>query len=451
MTFTAEELETCLMVLQEVARTPSIMDGHERFKALVAKIHRRAKKGKRAAVRHQQTETDRGLAQRTAVVQQQTGVPLLLAAAPASQEAYQRPQHCYVCKQPFVLVHFFYHLLCPRCGALNWTKRHQRADLSGRIALVTGGRIKIGYQTTLKLLRDGGRVLVTTRFPQDAARRYQAEADSMDWWGRLEIHGLDLRDLPAVETFGQHVLQRESHLDILIHNAAQTVKRPLSYYQHLLQTDAMASGTNALTSVSAAEVLLEARPGYKGHLPGTDHYFPVGSFDLNGQQVDQRPSNSWRQRLGEVNTVELLEVFLVSTVSPFLLSNQLLPALKRSPAQRRFIVNVSAMEGQFARPTKNAFHPHTNMAKAALNMLTRTAAADLAQQSIYLNSVDTGWITDEKPLPQSERVREEQGFHLPLDAIDGASRIYDPIARGLNEPAEPLSGHFLKDYAPYPW
>jgi NAD(P)-dependent dehydrogenase (short-subunit alcohol dehydrogenase family) len=448
---TAREVEVCIKVLQTVAREPSIMDGNERFKGLVAKVHRQAKKAKRQPLRLQDSGADQQLAGQTAIVLQQLGAQALPPSTPEKPRAYSRPRRCYVCKDLFTKIHKFYHMLCPGCAALNWAKRGQRADIRGRTALITGGRVKIGFQTSLKLLRDGARVLVTTRFPQDAALRYQGERDCALWIDRLQIYGLDLRDVPGLEAFCRHVLDQEGHLDILIHNAAQTVKRPLAFYQHLLEAEASPFKSRALACTQPSSPLLEARPGYKGFLPGTDLFFPAGSLDLDGQQVDRRPMNSWRLKLGDVSTIELLEVLLVGTISPFVLNNRLLPALLRSPNPRRFIVSVSAMEGQFGWRRKTAFHPHTNMAKAALNMLTRTTAADLARKGVYINSVDTGWITDEKPLPQAERAREELGFHAPLHATDGASRIYDPIARGINERAEPLSGQFLKDYLPYPW
>ncbi len=444
MRYTPDELETCLKILQAAADDPAALDGHERFKALVAKVHRLGKKGARQAAQQLRTAADRDLARRTGLVRRQPEVQEL--PGPAGPARYHQPRPCYVCKTPFTAVHFFYHRLCPGCAALNWEKRHQRADLSGRVALVTGGRIKLGYQTALKLLRDGARVLVTTRFPHDAARRFAGEDDQALWHDRLALHGLDLRDLPAVEAFAHAILDREPHLDILVHNAAQTIKRPLAFYRHLLDAP-----PHALLPAAPATAILEARPGYKGLLPGTEAYFPPGAFDRDGQQIDRRPSNSWRLKLGEVGTVELLEALLVGSVAPFVLSNHLLPALLRSPHPQRFIVNVSAMEGQFARAAKTPFHPHTNMAKAALNMLTRTVAADLAERGVYVNSVDPGWFSDEKPLPAAERARGEQGFHPPVDLIDGAARLYDPIARGVNEPGEPPFGHYLKDYAPFPW
>ena len=119
-----------------------------------------------------------------------------------------------------------------------------------------------------------------------------------------------------------------------------------------------------------------------------------------------------------------------------------------SPARRKYVVNVSAMEGVFSRGYKGAGHPHTNMAKAALNMLTRTSAAELLADRILMTSVDTGWITDERPHPTKLRLAEE-GFHAPLDLVDGAARVYDPIVRG--ERGEDLSGVFLKDYQPSGW
>lgn len=448
---TPQDLETCLRVLQVIADDPSVMDAHDRFKSLVAKIHRQAKKGKRHARRAREMQADRQLVETTAVVRQQLGVGEPAVASNETRGEYHRPRRCYACKQDFVQVHAFYHLLCPDCASFNWAKRHQCANLSGRIAVITGGRIKIGYQTGLKLLRDGAHLIITTRFPRDAETRFRQEQDSGEWWDRLEVAALDLRDVPGVEAFAQRLLDDKPHLDVLIHNAAQTIKRPLAFYRHLLEQEALTAEARALACRQPTTALIEARPGYQGHLPGTHPYFPPDSLDRDGQQVDQRPVNSWRLRLGQVGTVELLEVMLANVVAPFVLTNHLLPALLRSPHPRRFIVSVSAMEGVFAWQGKTAFHPHTNMAKAALNMMTRTTAAELAQQGVYLNSVDPGWISDEKPLPGAERAREEQGFYVPLDPVDSAARIYDPIARGLNDPAEPVSGHYLKDYVARPW
>lgn len=447
MSIKPEELEICLQVLQQVADDPAQMDQHERFKALVAKVHRHGKKNKRKTLHRKRVEHDADLAQGCGVVQQQSGLNALPAPQSQSRPTYRNARYCYVCKTKFDEVHFFYHLLCPECAKLNWEKRHQRATLTGRIALLTGGRIKIGYQTALKLLRDGAQVHLTTRFPQDAVQRFNKEDDHHEWHERLHVHGLDLRDLVEVEAFALRLQQQLPHLDLLIHNAAQTVKRPLEFYQHLLEDER--TGTLALNGTKS--ILLEARDGYQQSILSEEAHFPLAVLDLDGQQVDLRETNSWKLKLGEISTLEVLEVHLVNSIAPFVLSNHLLPAMLRSPHPRRFIVHVSAMEGQFARESKTEFHPHTNMAKAALNMLTRTSAAELAQRGIYVNSVDTGWITDEKPFCEAEHVREEHGFYTPLDHIDGAARIYDPIATGINESDEPLSGHFLKDYFPYPW
>jgi len=449
----AGDLDACLRVLQTVADDPTLIDDHERFKALVAKIHRQGRKGDRRESGARKRAEDIGRRAATAMVRaRREGVPLELASSAAAGvgEApvrLHRPASCYVCKRPYTHLDPLYHLLCPQCAAGNRAKRDQRADLSGRIALLTGGRIKIGYQIALRLLRDGAeRVIVTTRFPADAAHRFAAEPDHSTWSGHLDLVGLDLRSLPAVESFATGLLLDLPHLDILINNAAQTVKRPLAFYAHLLEAE------------GSSPPLLEAHTRYPS--PATllspaeamAPYFPPGQFDADGQQVDRRPENSWSAKLGEVDTLEALEVQLVNAVSPFLLCNRLRPLLCRSPFPRRFVVNVSAMEGQFGRTSKTARHPHTNMAKAGLNMLTRTSAQDLREDGIYLTSVDTGWVTDENPFPKAARMREDQHFFTPLDSIDGAARVYDPVARGINEPdVEPFWGVFLKDYAPHPW
>ncbi|HEY1189505.1 MAG TPA: SDR family oxidoreductase [Gemmata sp.] len=434
MSFTPDELETCLKVLQHVADDPAVVDTHERFKALVAKVHNRGRKALKRRLRADDRHADRAQVERTGVVAGAPGLPALTAGG--APGVYRRPVNCYVCKTPFVEVHSFYHQLCPECAARNANKREQRADLRGRRALLTGGRIKIGHQLGLRLLRDGAELIVTTRFPNDARRRYAGEPDAPEWLDRLRVVGLDLRDLPGVEALADYLTANEPSLDVLINNAAQTVRRPLAFYAHLLEGETPA--------------LLEARSESALPVLAEQKWFPPARFDAHGQQIDLRPDNSWSQRLHEVGTLEMLEVQLVNAVGPFVLASRLKPLFLRSPFTRRFIVNVSAMEGQFTRPTKTVRHPHTNMAKAALNMLTRTSAADYAADGIYMTSVDTGWITDEKPHPGAERVRAE-GFFTPLDCTDGMARVYDPIARGINEPGEPFFGVFLKDYAPYPW
>jgi NAD(P)-dependent dehydrogenase (short-subunit alcohol dehydrogenase family) len=379
------------------------------------------------------------------------------------------PRKCYVCKQEFRRPHFFYDQLCAPCAELNWAKRNQTADLRGRVALITGARVKIGYQAAIVLLRAGARVIVTTRFPHDAARRYAAERDYDQWACRLSIHGLDLRLTPAVERFAHHLDQQLDRLDFILHNACQTVRRPPGFYAHLLDFETRdpstlpepmrplladyheerrarrASRHDDPALLSQAAVTAEDRA-----LGGRVDLFPRGELDADQQQIDLRPQNSWRMTLAEVPTVELLEVQLVNAVAPFVLSSKLKPLMLRAPSFDKHIVNVSAMEGQFYREHKTDRHPHTNMAKAALNMLTRTSAPDYARDGIFMNSVDTGWVTDEDPAALAERKREEHGFHPPLDIVDGAARIVDPIFTGLLT-GKHASGVFFKDYMPTDW
>src|SRR5262249_53439707 len=109
-----------------------------------------------------------------------------------------------------------------------------------------------------------------------------------------------------------------------------------------------------------------------------------------------RPTNSWALDLGGVSPLELLEVHAVNCLAPFLLLRRLEPLLFAGPDRPRHVVNVSAMEGQLSAE-KTGRHPHTNMAKAALNMITRTCAKPCAERGVYINSVDTGWVTNEAP------------------------------------------------------
>jgi NAD(P)-dependent dehydrogenase (short-subunit alcohol dehydrogenase family) len=367
-----------------------------------------------------------------------------------------QPRSCYICKSDYRRLHHFYDSLCPACAELNYAKRFQTARLDGRIALVTGARIKIGYQASLMLLRAGARVLATTRFPVDAAERYAAEPDFADWRPRLEIHGLDLMHTPSVESFARALCDQLPRLDLIINNAAQTVSRPPQYYRHLVEKalppnispDLIKFNDTVKYLQDPTNIALGVNYSALAHVE--DPMFPRGLLDRDQQQVDLRPVNSWRMTLADVPALELLEVHLVNAIAPCLLASRLKPLMARQPGRDKHIVNVSAMEAQFARNKKTDKHPHTNMAKAALNMLTRTSAVDYVQAGIFMNSVDTGWVTDEDPLHHVARKQEVHDFHPPLDAIDGAARVLDPVFTGYATGDHPW-GHFFKDYRSVPW
>ncbi len=406
-------------------------------------------------------------------------------AQPADVGELTKPRNCYVCKVLFSNVHFFYDSMCTSCATLNYEKRFQTASLAGRTALITGARIKIGFQAALMMLRAGARVIVTTRFPRDAAARFAREKDFEGWKDRLEVHGLDLRHVPSVELFTRYLTHSQDRLDILINNAAQTVRRPPGFYAHLvdLETrpfrDLAASSRDLLKAHEAVKnevvtggeqaamlpaawqgqdamagirssALLSQVPCDFDETERNDELFPVGRADADLQQIDLRTMNSWRMTLAQVPSAELLEVQLVNAVAPFILCSKLKDLMMRHPTGEKHIVNVSAMEGQFARHTKTDKHPHTNMAKAALNMMTLTSAPDYAASGIFMNAVDTGWVTDEDPILKAERKTRDHDFQPPLDIVDGAARICDPFFSGLLT-GNHVWGKFLKDYAPAPW
>ncbi|WP_212004071.1 SDR family NAD(P)-dependent oxidoreductase [Chitinophaga sp. HK235] len=479
--FTREEWDTCIRVLQVLSRDPDQSPDNMVLKGLVTKLYKRAKKENKAAAAVEainKIAPEKLTLQRLQAISRNQDIlkqydKKLVLSQTAMFSKYQLPdtgtyihppetltlastQRCYTCSCHYKQVHFFYHMLCPDCAELNFNKRMQRADLRGRVAVITGGRIKIGYLTALRMLRDGARVWVTTRFAKDCALRFSEEKDFAEWSHRLKIVALDLRNLGQVNQFIQQLYAEETHLDILIHNAAQTIKRPAAFYQHLFAVEE--GPATALPEAVRSCIVAGAPFRYLGDtweqqlLPAEIHQcFPAGQYDKDRQQVDLRSSNSWTMRLDEVPPVEMLETQLVNVTAPFMLNSKLKALLKQSPFSRKFIINVSAMEGQFNRASKTPFHAHTNMAKAALNMMTRTAAQDYALDSIFMNSVDTGWITQENPHPKKERLYAEEGFVPPLDETDGMARIYDPIVSGLASEDIPLFGHFLKDYQPYAW
>ena len=457
-----QRLALCLEVLGEIETLPVEHPDAVAVRRATAALFKTVKLTRRRERRDAILAADRQVTEATAtgapgrIDDETAGIPLRSTVKAASAGVLRQARGCYVCKQRYTTVDAFYHQLCPDCAVLNHERRDARTDLTGRRALLTGGRAKIGMYIALRLLRDGADLTITTRFPHDAVRRFSAMPDSADWLHRLRVVGIDLRDPAQVVGLADAVAAR-GPLDILINNAAQTVRRSPGSYAAIAAAEgeplpdgplpeleyfgtagaspaaALTTGAPVLTPQQITEMALTARSV---------------TIDAGGLVPDTAPTNSWSDRVHEVDPLELLEVQLCNVTAPFVLVSRLRKAMTRSSFARRYVVNVSAMEGIFNRGYKGAGHPHTNMAKAALNMLTRTSAADMFADGILMTSVDTGWITDERPHPTKMRLAGE-GFHAPLDLVDGAARVYDPIVRG--EKGEDVYGCFLKDYQPVAW
>ena len=496
MAIDPSELDTVLRVL---ASMDELDEEHPDFIAVrqaTARMFKAVKKNRRLEKRAAISDADRAVIAATAtgapdrIDDETRGIPLATRVAAPLAGELQKSRACYICKQHYTQVDAFYHQLCPECAAFSHEKRDARTDLTGRRALLTGGRAKIGMHIAVRLLRDGAHTTITTRFPRDAARRFSSLPDASDWLHRLRIVGIDLRDPAQVLGLAAAVAEA-GPLDILINNAAQTVRRSPGAYAPLAaaELEPLPDGplpelvtfghTNDLHPhmllpasghIDAARVILSgagrATPTVSKNTRASrgeeiaELAMTAGSsslermaagtaIDAGGLVPDELHVNSWTQHVQHVEPLEMLEVQLANTTAPFLLISGLRPAMAASTARRKYVVNVSAMEGQFARRYKGPGHPHTNMAKAALNMLTRTSAGEMFDtDGILMTAVDTGWITDERPHHTKVRLAEE-GFHAPLDLVDGAARVYDPIVRG--EAGDDIHGVFLKDYRPAAW
>ncbi|CAF0763807.1 unnamed protein product [Adineta ricciae] len=404
-------------------------------------------------------------------------------SADFSQELLQ-PDACYVCKTKYRTLHFFYDRLCPLCATFNYEKRLQTTDLSNRVALVTGGRVKIGFRVVLKLLRSNCFVIATSRFPMDFLHRLHKEQDFEQWKDRIHVYGVDFRYSQLVEFFTEMILEKYHRLDFLINNACQTIQRPKDYYQYLYKNERLTNYSllpndqqsilegnlqfyqrlvplsNRIQNLSDCLALPSMNNQSNGTIEQTSSITSTATFDVNQQPIDLRTTNSWLLRLGDLSTNEVNEVLTINTLAPFILNSKLkILMADRHPNEKdiKFIINVSAMEGSFSRLNKSDRHPHTNAAKAALNMMTRTSAMDYQKSNIYMVSVDTGWINDEDPPEKAMKKLLKHNFQTPLDEEDAAARILDPIIDTYRQLAggkvdlDIPYGCFLKDYQPCNW
>lgn len=447
--FSEEDWQVCLKVLEQLKNQPFNNPDNAQFGTLITKLSKGAKKQRKSDANKQKIKLDQETLMDSGIAKRALENTSLYSDNSLEKQHYTQintAKNCYACNQKFDQIHSFYHRLCPTCAENNYKRRFDKVDLTERKVLITGGRVKIGYAAALKFLRCNAQVTITSRFPALALAQFQKEPDYNEWRDQLMVYGLDLRNLHAVNAFVKYYKSVQGTLDILIQNAAQTIRYTKTYYTPLIKKETSLLPENSehnffanQTPVIDSSLLLES----------FQEGFENTSLSRFGQPVDHREKNSWNSTLEEISTPELLEVNLINHISPYILLKELTSNMETSSFKQRFVINVTSSEGQFSYGNKTMFHPHTNMTKAALNMLTRTAAIEYEQKGIFMTSVDVGWIST----GVSEKQRQEQfnrGMIPPLDSVDGAARILHPIREGLAN-KNLFSGVLLKNYTITEW
>lgn len=447
--FSTEEWETCLKVLNALKDDPFLNPDNKTFSGLITKIHKNAKKQNRNENYAEMKSHD--LVVNSGSVLMQKALAGVSAFYDDEKDTtnltkLQIPKNCYCCNQSYQYAHSFYTRLCPRCAEENYEKRFEEADLTGRNVILTGGRVKVGWATALKLLRNGANLVLTTRFPALALELMQQEADYENWKDRFWIYGLDLRNLKAIQEFIDFYTSHFDTLDILINNAAQTIKYPDEYYLPVIQREKLKLSefkNNHRLIPNQTDISSET-----AKLEYAQNEITQVALTRFGQPIDNREKTSWNSTLEEISMYELVEVNLINHIAPYFLIKELKPMMKNSAFKEKFIINVTSSEGIFSYENKTVFHPHTNMTKAALNMMTLTSAREFEKDQIYMSAVDVGWIST--GAKESLRKKQfEQGYVPPLDSVDGAARILHPIAEGIK--GNYFSGVLLKNYKIHTW
>lgn len=445
--FSKMEWESCLRVLNQLKDQPFQNPDNQLFSGLITKIHKQAKKKSKREDYLQKKEADLAILQSSTISKNAlANTTFYFDDEPVKQSfsKLQLERNCYACNSKYNLAHSFYNRLCPLCSGLNYKNRFKEIDLTNRNVILTGGRVKIGYATALKFLRANANLTLTTRFPAIALSQLQKEKDYDQWKNNLKVYGLDLRNLKEVKEFINHYSSENEHLDILVNNAAQTIKYTDEYYLSILQSEQKLLKiykSNSLLSMNKTDVISKKMLSDAKEIKTELNRF--------GNPIDDRNKNSWNSTLEEISMTEILEVNLINQISPYLLIKELSPLMKKSNFKYKFIINVTSSEGQFSYDNKTIFHPHTNMTKAALNMLTRTSAKEYQSYNILMSAVDVGWVST----GAKEDLRKKQfdaGYIPPLDSVDGASRIMHPIIEAI-ENENLIVGKLIKNYKEEIW
>ena len=468
-----DRLADALRVLAEVEQLPTEHPDAVAVRRATGRLFKTVKEQRRAERRAAILANDRAVTAATAtgapgrIDDETRGLKLTSSATGDRAGTLVRARACYVCKQRYREVDAFYHQLCPPCAARHHERREARTDLTGRRA---AAHRRAGEDRDVHRAAPAARRCAHDDHDAVPARRGPAvHRDGRQ--RRVAAPAARRRDRPARPRAGARARRRRRRAGTARHPHQQRRPDGAPLAGGLRAPGRRRAGAAALGPAAGGHVARPPRRRAREHagaagrslvahasrthraraqrrLASAERVATGRAIDAGGLAPDLDAHNSWSQVVSEVDAVELLEVQLCNQTAPFILVSRLRPALAASPARRTYVVNVSAMEGQFTRGYKGPGHPHTNMAKAALNMLTRTSAKELLSDGILMTSVDTGWITDERPHPTKMRLADD-GFHAPLDLVDGAARVYDPIVRG--EAGEDLHGVFLKDYRPAPW
>lgn len=447
--FTTEEWENCIKVLTALKSDPFHNPDNELLAGLITKIYKTAKKVKRHKNTSINSKNDIKIIKNTIISKNALANKTNYATQKKQKTSYTdlaKPRNCYSCNETYQKAHFFYGRMCSNCAEKNYNQRFEHSDLNSRNAIITGGRVKIGFATALKLLRSNTNVMVTTRFPALALENFKKEKDYTNWKENLTVYGLDLRNLAEVKNFINYYKKEKNSLDILINNAAQTIKYTDEYYLPIVHKE-----QELLPLFCSDKNFIENKTPVINHVPLLTYDNQSNNFEINrfGQPIDYRDKTSWNSTLEEISTYELLEVNLINQISPFLMIKELTNHFKKSTFSKQFIINVTSSEGQFSYTNKTIFHPHTNMTKAALNMMTRTAAKDYEKNNILMYAVDVGWIsTGVKEVLRKEQF--ENGTIPPLDSVDGAARIMHPILSEFKGESIEV-GTLLKNYKIEKW
>ncbi len=321
---------------------------------------------------------------------------------------------CYICRKPYNTSLFFAgkQEMCYSCGIKNYQIIKTKANMTDQIIYVSGCRHTVGYQIALNILRNGGSVIGSSRYPNCALMNYQKESDWDEFKDRLKIIFCDFKNIASVDNLMLNL--KNLNINGFINNAFQTVRTSNEYNDKVLKLENKLGSSKNLNNSSNTDASSNSNIEIDKFL--SDNEIRFDSNNNIKTVLDMK--TQWTQTLSQMDANEIMENNMINQIVPTLLFKKILEYFTScyNPNKKYWLINVNSTEAFHQTPT----HIVTGMNKIAMDNLIDRIRIGLPDNIICYNA-DPGFVTG--VLNSNDK---------PLDSLDGAIRVLYPMMQVLN-------------------